>query len=709
MYNSIQMSWKEYFADLATKSKSANSHPAKLILLQQLLGKISGLEDEEMIQELLPNIEKKLGSKILGLRGKADLIFGPIVFEIKVSLKKEKEDAQIQLKKYFNILNEYEPDRTHLGIVTDVTNFIAFKPRFENGLVTDVIELSSINLNKDTPENCVLWLDAFLFSKDGLKPTPEDLNLRFGPGSPTYETYVDRLESLWSRLEEEEEAQLKFRLWTKHMQIVYGSTPPVQSFLEHTYLDTLVKLFVFFKLADLQTTSQTDIGEVLDGQYFRNYGIENLFEEDFFVWILQPTVRKEILEITDVLAKEIRKYDIAQIDEDLFKEIYQQIVKKSERHRVGEYYTPEWLAQITLEQALNAWQSRHGASIPRVLDPACGSGTFITNTIRWMREKLAAADSNEQLEYILTAVVGADINPLAVTISRSNYIIALGELIRNKNRAISIPIYFCDSIMLPTVSRNVTGNVTIYDYQAESDHLQIPSRILVSPYLKSLVLSAFSSALYHYEKFGLVDKATDLFHKHTSEVITDDESTVLTATLETLLKLEHDKKDAIWLFILNNVYAPIALSTSQFDILVGNPPWIAMRSIANPRYQEFLKAQVFKYDLLDSSEVQLYTHMEIATLFFCLTAERYLKRSGIIAFLMPISVLAASQQHKNFQLFKKPRLKLLKVLNFEHVSEIFSLPPRILIAEKGEKTVYPVQEIDFYGNIGAFRRNQSLL
>ena len=263
--------------------------------------------------------------------------------------------------------------------------------------------------------------------------------------------------------------------------------------------------------------------------------------------------------------------------------------------------------------------------------------------------------------------------------------------------------------MLPTVSRNVTGNVTIYDYQAESDHLQIPSRILVSPYLKSLVLSAFSSALYHYEKFGLVDKATDLFHKHTSEVITDDESTVLTATLETLLKLEHDKKDAIWLFILNNVYAPIALSTSQFDILVGNPPWIAMRSIANPRYQEFLKAQVFKYDLLDSSEVQLYTHMEIATLFFCLTAERYLKRSGIIAFLMPISVLAASQQHKNFQLFKKPRLKLLKVLNFEHVSEIFSLPPRILIAEKGEKTVYPVQEIDFYGNIGAFRRNQSLL
>lgn len=100
--------------------------------------------------------------------------------------------------------------------------------------------------------------------------------------------------------------------------------------------------------------------------------------------------------------------------------------------------------------------------------------------------------------------------------------------------------------------------------------------------------------------------------------------------------------------------------------------------------------------------------MEIATLFFCLTAERYLKRCGIIAFLMPISVLTASQQHKNFQRFKKPRLKLLKVLNFEHVSEIFSLLPRILIAEKGEKTVYPVQEIDFYGNIGAYRRNQSL-
>ncbi len=50
--------------------------------------------------------------------------------------------------------------------------------------------------------------------------------------------------------------------------------------------------------------------------------------------------------------------------------------------------------------------------------------------------------------------------------------------------------------------------------------------------------------------------------------------------------------DAIWVFMLSNIYVPIALSYSKFDMIVGNSPWIAMRYIENRNYQDFLKEKV---------------------------------------------------------------------------------------------------------------------
>ena len=115
------------------------------------------------------------------------------------------------------------------------------------------------------------------------------------------------------------------------------------------------------------------------------------------------------------------------------------------------------------------------------------------------------------------------------------------------------------------------------------------------------------------------------------------------------------------------------MKENQFDILISNPPWIVMRSIDSKSYQEFLKKQVFKYKLLKSREIKLFTQMEMATLFFCRPSDLYLKEGGEIAFLMPISVITAAEQHVQFKLFKKPAITLNNILNFSKVSEIFSL------------------------------------
>src|SRR5206468_3624650 len=99
-----------------------------------------------------------------------------------------------------------------------------------------------------------------------------------------------------------------------------------------------------------------DLLNSLNGNYFVSNGINNLIEEDFFSWVLSNKIQEKILTLSKGLAKELLRHNINEIDEDIFKEIYQTIVRQGERHRTGEYYTPEWLSNLTLRESINQWK-----------------------------------------------------------------------------------------------------------------------------------------------------------------------------------------------------------------------------------------------------------------------------------------------------------------------------------------------------------------
>ena len=114
---------------------------------------------------------------------------------------------------------------------------------------------------------------------------------------------------------------------------------------------------------------------------------------------------------------------------DLLKHLYQNLMPKKLRHALGEYYTPDWLAERLLNQL-----GYDGNPKWRLLDPACGSGTFLVLAIkrvkRYAEEKmLTAADV---LDMILRNIVGFDLNPLAVISARTNYLLALGDLLQHR-------------------------------------------------------------------------------------------------------------------------------------------------------------------------------------------------------------------------------------------------------------------------------------
>jgi len=671
-----------------SKARQAHSHPAKLIVLTNLLEELFGVE----LVELLPGIETKIKSKIYGFRGSEDLLFRSVIFEVKVDLDREIDDAKEQLKRYFQAMLENRPGERFVGIATDVINFKAYRAVVKNGQVTDVSEISSINLSTAPVEEAILWLDSFLFSKSRNRPTAEDIKFRFGPQSPTYSLAIDVLRSLWEEVKAEPNVKLKFNLWAKNMEIVYGSSPKEEAFLDQTYLVTLVKLIVYYRLSGDNIVKPEQIKKALTGEYFQSYGILNFIEEDFFTWILHPKIVDKSLALTCELARELLRYDMSQVDEDLFKEIYQEIVKRSERHRIGEYYTPEWLVELTLKEALNIWFERNkDRDFPRILDPACGSGTFLCNAIHMVKDilKEKGKQPNEVLEFILNGVVGVDINPLAVTIARANYLIALGELLRSR-REIAIPVYVSDSIRLPEV-RTTLSMVQVYEVTVNGYRIPVPCEVAKNRHKLGRVLGALREALNIYRERRNKDEAKTLFNRKVSELASQAELEVLNRTLDTLLELVDRQLDEIWVYMLNNIYTPIALKEAKFDMLVSNPPWIAMRYIENKNYQDWLKQNVFAYELLSSDQVHLFTQMEIATLFYNRCADLYLgEKNSVIAFVMPRSVLTGAFHHANFKEFKKPKLKLVKVLDCEDITPLFNVPSCVLIALKGEETRYPV-------------------
>lgn len=687
--------------DCLAKAKRANTHPAKLLVISDLLNQVFQVK----VEELIPGIETKLGSKVLGVRGSADLIFSDVVFEIKVDLEKELDDAKRKLIKYLQALYEDEPDKKRVGIVTDAVKFAAYLPIVKNGKVAALKNVGNLDLAEFSSEEAILWLDSFLFSQPTIKPTAEDIKWRFGPGSPTYALSIEELEAMWKAVESFKDARLRLNLWAKHMEMVYGREPDPKAFIDQTYLVMLVKLILCLKLSEAKTVNKQEIERAITGEYFRASGILNLIEEDFFLWpMLYPKVREKVVNLAFLLAKELLCYDMTQIDEDLFKEIYQGIISRAERHRVGEYYTPEWLCELTLREALDEWKNGH-KGIPRILDPACGSGTFLTNAIRLLREELKAqgVSLEEANEQIFKNVMGIDINPLAVVIARANYILMFGNELPSYR--VTIPIYIADSIrLLPEVRTEIEG-IEAYSVQIKKQQLCFPVRVATDREIFGSVLDGMNKALESYKSKKSKEAARAIFERWKDEV-PPEEFEVLNSTLEKLIKLADEGEDSIWTFWLNNIHAPIAFKETPFDLVVGNPPWVSMRYFENKDYQNFLKDSILKYELLDSKEVKLFTHMEIATLFFRKVGDIYLKEGGVIGFVMPRSILTGALHHTKFKSFKRPTMKLAKILDLEEVSPLFNVPSCVLVCAKSQETSYPVSADKYTGILE--RKNERL-
>ena len=627
-------------------------------------------------------IEWEYGVKTVYMkkRGRIDAVFGNVIFEFKKNLSTAIKVAEEELLKYFQTYHEKYAGTDFIGIANDGILFKAYKPIFshtETGKRIKVIgvrETDSLNLNKTNDAQQIYnWFDSYLFLQRHIVPTSDDIKKRFGLKSATYNTFKDELWTLHKLIEDTEFFKTKFQNWSKYLEIVYGdSIEELDLFIRHTYLSTLVKLMVHVRLTGGKVFQEKDMPIILHGHSFHGWEIHNFVEEDFFTWITYPHFDKKVNPMLFKLLNQIVEvYDLEKINEDVLKELYQELVDPEYRQELGEFYTPDWLAEMSIDELLknNPKQS--------VLDPSCGSGTFLFSAIKYKIDRLRSEfpDDNDLLTHVLSTVKGFDIHPLAVIIAKTNYLLALGKLPYHKKHPIEIPVYLCDSVKLPSEKSSLFSGKNVFDIQATEKHFfQIPTDTISKTANTDDVIKkmhdhaqSYQDAKFRNENVPKESRDRILamnrenllkgFRNAVKNISSEPTRKLWIENYQLLIKLIDEDRDSIWPYIIKNATKPMALSKDKVDIIMGNPPWITIKKMKNETYKKFLKEGSQKYGLFDKSKKYLYTHMELATLFFCIVVDLYLKDKGHIGFVMPSSILRAAH-HENFMKFLNPKVEL---------------------------------------------------
>ena len=208
---------------------------------------------------------------------------------------------------------------------------------------------------------------------------------------------------------------LLMKLLAAEIAYLYGQGRWLRSYvaeLENAYLsggvDSLKQV-----LSDLES----------GGIFTRLLNIVNFVEGDYFSWYLDE-LDKELGDAIAEIARRLTDYEPAtphlepESARDLLKRLYQYLIPRDIRHSLGEYYTPDWLAELILNEVGLTKDALEeiGKENPlkpleiRVLDPACGSGTFLIMYLKRLRDYAEEHFLiDEMINYVLKNVVGYDL------------------------------------------------------------------------------------------------------------------------------------------------------------------------------------------------------------------------------------------------------------------------------------------------------------
>ena len=531
--------------------------------------------------------------------------------------------------------SEKEGGRHRMGVLTDGKHWLLRWPGA--GAVKTAYPYAFTLESPDGWLPLYEWLrDKALESRDDIPLDRESAGEHFGPDSPRYRKDIARLSELYARNKHSETIRVKVRLWGDLLRAALGEavgeTEDIDDlFVRHTYLSMVVGMVVQASFGiDIYDLAANDPEDLLKGRRFQNdTGLQGVVESDFFAW---PSEVEGGVPLLTALANRIARFDWTNAPPDIAAILYETVIPPDERRRLGEYYTPDWLARAMVRELVTDPLEQ------RVLDPACGSGTFIVEAVNHFmehaeREGLAGEELFDRLH---DAVTGIDVHPVAVHLARAAWTLAARRAIQDSDKtSVSVPIYLGDSLQL----RFRTGDM-FAEHEVRIEVEDEENTALVFPV--SLVERAGDFDSLMSDVADAIERGDDPLLALDDNDITDPaERAILEETIQTMSLLHSEGRNHIWAYYTRNLVRPVALSRSKVDVVIGNPPWLNYNSTVSTLRTELERQSKDLYGIWTGGRYA--THQDVAGLFFARSVDLYLRDGGVIGMVMPHSALQAGQ------------------------------------------------------------------
>lgn len=577
----------------------------------------------------------------VGVRRRIDIEVGSCLIEIKRDLSAGTvlPDAIDQLSGYL-ASRQNETGCRYVGILTDGADWRCLNlPGGPEAGPPHEVSRHLLSANQPDAEAFLIWLEGVLATARDVPATPREIERRLGAGSSAHELDRDTLRSLFQRHRNHPAVLMKRKLWARLLTTALGTQfdDSDDLFVEHTYLvntaEIIAHAIVGFDLRSVEPAS------LLSGAQFEESGITGVVEADFFDWVAhvpggEPFVRS--------LARRIGRFAWKQVGGDVLKVLYESVITPPTRKRLGEYYTPDWLAErIVADTVVRPLEAR-------VLDPSCGSGTFLFHAVRRYLEAADAAGlpTGEALAGLTGKVLGMDLHPVAVTLARVTYLLAIGgERLTQPDRGpIQVPVFLGDAVQWrreePTLLSG--GNLVIETddrKQLFESELRFPEELLEDPGRFNQIVEAMASRAANRKPGGPAPKLLGLYQQH---AVAPALRETLDETFRALCELHDSGRDHVWSYYVRNLARPwwLALEANRVDVLIGNPPWLAYRFMTEAMQATF-RDYSQERGLWQGAKVA--THQDLSGLFLVRAVERYLKHGGRFAFVMPNAAIDRGQ------------------------------------------------------------------
>jgi hypothetical protein len=583
------------------------------------------LEEDDL---LIVNLESQLGD-----RRRIDVEVGATVIEVKRDIRSERirRDAEDQLSGYVAVRTEQTGLR-YVGILTDGTDWYCYDLLEGHLRLVSEVRLDTI---ADGLERLVIWLEGVLATTHGILPTADNIRDRLGATSSSYILDRASLSAIYQRNKSEPGVAMKRLLWARLLTSALGTQfeDTDDLFIEHTLLVNSAEIIAHAVLGLHPETIAP--AALLGGEKFDESGIYGVVEQDFFDWIVEV---EEGVTFIRTLSRRLARFDWSAVEQDVLKVLYESVIRAETRKRMGEYYTPDWLAYIMVAETIDR------PLTSRVLDAACGSGTFLFHAIRryLATPETALLSIQDQIDGVTRHVIGMDLHPVAVTLARVTYLLAIGrdKLLDPMRGTIQIPVYLGDSIQWQEQSIDLwtAGNLTIRaadDRELFDSDLRFPDALLDDAARFDELVSELANRAANRRSGSPVPSLTAVFRRL---AVPEQHRGVVEATFRTMCRLHDEGRDHIWGYYVRNLSRPLWLSreANRVDLLIGNPPWLAYRHMTADMQVSFRRMSEAR-GLWSGAE--LASHQDLGGLFAVRACELYLRQGGRFAFVLPNSAL----------------------------------------------------------------------